>query len=162
MRLITACLISLFAVNTYAADERIASEIVKKYSETIACQLPDVGDQKNQYKAVQIDPGFADMEGLGMKFVVYWEGDVGCSGGNGTVVPNFTVVEKSGFMSADPVVIPEYKFPVLSLVTLTKMSAKAGKLMIEGIAYGPNDHKVKPTKRVSYTLKLVDQEFLLQ
>ena len=32
------------AINAYAADERDASRIAKKYSEVVACQLEGIGD----------------------------------------------------------------------------------------------------------------------
>lgn len=154
---------AVITVSAYAADERDASRIVKKYSETVACQLEGISDyQKNQYKAVKINPGMADLGGMGAQFVVYWEGDVGCMGGNGTVVPNFTVVEHSGFSSAAPVVRTDYKFPDLELVRLTSISGKNGQLVIKGITYGPKDQQHSPTKVVSYTLKLVENEFVKQ
>lgn len=93
--------IAAITMSAYAADERDASRIVKKYSEAVACQLEGISEyQKNQYKAVKINPGEADLGGMGAQFVVYWEGDVGCAGGNGTIVPNFTVVEHRGRGSA--------------------------------------------------------------
>ena len=45
--------IAAITMSAYAADERDASRIVKKYSEAVACQLEGVSEyQKNQYKAV--------------------------------------------------------------------------------------------------------------
>lgn len=155
--------IAAIAMNAYAADERDASRIVKKYSETVACQLEGIGDyQINQYKAVKISPGAADLGGMGAQFVVYWEGDVGCAGGNGTIGPNFTVVEHRGFMSAAPVVVTDYEFPDMELVRLTSISGKNRQLIIKGVAYGPKDQQHSPTKVVSYTLKLVDNKFVKQ
>ena len=158
-------LLSLAAItmSAYAADERDASRLVKKYSETVACQLEGISEfQKNQYKAVTVKPGFADLGGMGAVFVVYWEGDVGCQGGNGTIVPNFTVVEHSGFSSAAPVVRTDYKFPELPLVRLTSISGKNEQLVIKGVTYGSNDRQHSPTKVVTYTLKLVEKEFVKQ
>ena len=155
--------IAAITMSAYAADERDASRIVKKYSEAVACQLEGVSEyQKNQYKAVKINPGEADLGGMGAQFVVYWEGDVGCAGGNGTIVPNFTVVEHRGFMSAAPVVVPDIKFPNMELVRLTSMSGKNGQLIIKGVTYGPKDQQHAPTKIVSYTLKFVDNQFVKQ
>ncbi|MDZ4202856.1 MAG: hypothetical protein U1C96_12015 [Gallionella sp.] len=162
-RSIVFLFIAAITMNAYAADERDASRIVKKYSEAVACQLEGVGDyQKNQYKAVKINSGEADLGGLGAMFVVYWEGDLGCAGGNGTVLPKFTVVEHTGFSSADPVVITDYKFPEIDLVRLTSISAKNGQLIIKGVTYGPKDRQNSPTKAVSYALKLVNNEFVKQ
>ena len=107
-KIIIAASFSLIASSAMSADERTAANIVKKYSETIACQIQEVQYQKNQYKAVKIIQGDKELGGLGDLFVVYWEGDVGCMGGNGTVVPNFTVVEQRGFSSVPPVVIKTF------------------------------------------------------
>lgn len=151
------------ASSGFAADERTASAVAKKYSQAIACQISDSTVQKNQYKAVKIDAGMSDLDGLGAKFVVFWEGDVGCSGGNATVVPNFTVVEQSGFSSVPPVVIPDYKFPDMDIAQLTNMVAnKDGILIISGLAYGPRDQQHTPTKAVRYALKLVGNQFVKQ
>ena len=144
------------SLTAHAMDQRSAISVAKKYSEVVACQVD--GD----YKAVQIDAGDADMDGLGAKFVVHWYGDVGCAGGNGTVSPQFTVVEHSGFVSADPVVM-DYKFPVMKLVTLKSIKAsKAGIISITGVAYGPKDAQHNPTMAVKYTLKLAGDRFILQ
>lgn len=148
--------------NTNAADERQVSNIVKKYSEAIACQITETQYQKNQYKAVNVKPGFADLGGVGAVFVVYWQGDVGCAGGNSTVVPNFTVVEQRGFSSVLPVVVTDYKFPELDLVRLTSLSGKNEQLVIKGVTYGANDQQHSPTKVVTYKLKLIENEFVKQ
>lgn len=156
--------VTLFAMSysAHALDERSAAALAKKYSETVACQLEDNADQPTQYKAVRIDKGDAEMNGLGAKFVVFWQGDTGCLGGNGTIRPNFTVVEKAGSPAADPVVI-DYKFPELKMVSLTSMTAtKTGLLLLTGISYGPKDEQHRPTKPVKYTLKLVDSKFIIQ
>lgn len=154
--------LSLSAVTAcaFSADERAASMVAKKYSEAIACQLQELQYQKNQYKAVKIEQGDKELGGLGDLFVVYWEGDVGCMGGNGTVLPNFTVVEQRGFSTVPPVVVTEYTFPQLDLVKLTSIAGKNGILKITGIAYGPNDHQHEPSKKVSYTLKLDQGKFI--
>jgi hypothetical protein len=150
-------LIATTAAAAFAADERAAANVVRKYSEAIACQIQEPQYQKNQYKAVKVVQGDKELGGLGDLFVVYWEGDVGCMGGNGTVVPNFTVVEQSGFSSVPPVVWADYKFPELELVQVTSISGKNGTLQIAGVTFGPNDQQGTPTKKVMYTLKF-DQE----
>ena len=162
-RLIASLSIAVISMSASAVDERDASRIVKKYSDTVACQLEGISEyQKNQYKAVKINAGFADLGNLGAQFVVYWEGDVGCSGGNGTITPNFTVVEQSGFSSAAPVIQTNYKFPEMDLVKLTSLSVKNGQLIIKGVTYGPKDPQHQPTMPVSYKLKLDNDEFIKQ
>jgi hypothetical protein len=146
--------VAVIATSTFAADERAAANVVKKYSEAIACQIQDVKYQRNQYKSVKVLQGDKELGGLGDIYVVYWEGDVGCNAGNASVTPNFTVVEQNGFSSVSPVVVTDYKFPLLDMVLLTDFSVKNEKLLINGLTYGPNDQQHNPSKKVSYTLKL--------
>ncbi len=147
-------IVAASAVGAFAADERTASAVAKKYSEAVACQIVEKEFQRNQYKAVKVLAADKEMNGLGDVFVVYWEGDFGCSGGNGTVRPNFTVVEQRGFSSVDPVVATDVAFPEIELVRVTSMTGKNGLLQISGVAFGPKDDQGIPTKKVNYTLKL--------
>lgn len=133
---------------------------MKKYSETVAFQIQTIEFQKNQYKAIKlVDSG--DI-GIGDLFVVYGEGDTGCNGGNGTVVPNFTVVEQNGFPSVSPVVVTGYKFPELDMVQLTSITGSKGTLNIKGVTYGPSDQQGSPKKVVNYVVKFVDGKFTKQ
>lgn len=162
-KLLLGVVVSVAALNANAFDERDASRLVRNYSEIVACQLDDAAEyQKSQYKAIKLKDGDPEMYGLGELYVVFWEGDVGCSGGNGTITPNFTIVEHSGFGSANPVVVDSYKFPDLDLAKLTGISGENGLLKIQGLAYGGSDMQHNPSKKVSYTLKLYDYEFKKQ
>ena len=156
-RLVIALTLVTTSIAATASDNRSAAAVVKKYSEAIACQVVDVRDDKNQYKTIELIAGDKELGGMGSVHIVYWLGDVGCAGGNGTIVPNFTVVEHNGFMSATPVVVTDYKFPEIDLVQLTSLTSKGGALIIQGLTYGSNDQQHRPQKRVSYTLK-VDRE----
>ncbi len=101
-----------FSINAYAFDEADASRLVQRFSETVACQLPAPYENTPlQYKAVQVRQGMGETDGFGAQYIVYWQGDYGCYGGNGTQRPNFTVVERSGSGSASPVVKTEYTMP---------------------------------------------------
>ena len=101
-KLIISASLSLIATSAMSADERTAANIVKKYSETVACQIQEVQYQKNQYKAVKIIQGDKELGGLGDLFVVYWEGDVGCMGGIGRTGLMLALLAKS-FGEEDPV-----------------------------------------------------------
>lgn len=148
-------------LNAQALTERDASKVVKKYSEAVACQLEGPNEfQKHQYKAVMVDSGDKELGGYGATFVVFWEGDFGCMGGSGTIVPNFTVVSQMSGQSL--IVDKDYVFPSLQLVHLTSFTGKNGLLFIKGVTYGPNDQQGRPSKAVSYTLKYVDGKFLKQ
>jgi hypothetical protein len=156
-------LIAATAINAYAYDEYDAALLVQKYSETVACQLEDISEhQENQYKAITLSNGNADLGGLGAQFVVYWEGDVGCRGGQGTIVPNLTVVEHSGFISAAPVVRTDYTFPKIDVVRITSFSGGNGEIFIKGLARGPEDPHHFPSKVVSYTLRVDRNAFILE
>lgn len=146
--------VALLAASVFAADEQAAANVARKYSEAIACNIQSIHDQKNQYKSIKVLQGDKVLGGLGDLFVVYWEGDVGCDGGTGTVFPNFTVVEQNGFLSVPPVVVLDYKFPELKLQRLSSITFKNGQLQITGIAYGPDDEQGQPAMKVAYRLKL--------
>lgn len=146
-----------FSVNASAFDEGDASDLVQRFSEIVACQLPALEDSTPlQYKAVQVTQGMDQADGFGAQYIVYWEGDSGCYGGNGNQRPNFTVVERSGFGSADPVVKTEYTLPELDLARVTDFQAgeSEGTLRIEGLAYGPEDRQHDPSKPVEYVVEL--------
>jgi len=170
-KLISGWLLLAMASSAHAFDEKDASALVKKYSTTIACQLPSVledsGDQeadsfKNEYKAVKVNPGDLESGGLGAMFLVHWSGDIGCYGGNGTVTHNFTVVEHRGFITTSPVVITEYAPIALDIEKITHFQAKKGGLVIvEGVDYGENDQQYQPTKRVAYTLQFKVDKFVV-
>ena len=141
-----------------ARDAREASELVKKFSETIACQMEGLDHEKNQYKAATIVSG--DDEYGGAMLVVFWYGDIGCSGGNGTMTPNFTVVEYRGSSGKAATVMLNYKFPDLNLAHVSSFSAKNGILNIKGVTYGPKDFQHNPKKPVSYRLKFINDKFV--
>ena len=148
---------ALFSASVHAFDEADAARLVQRYSETVACQLPAPYENTSlQYKTVQVTQGMDQPDGFGAQYIVYWAGDEGCYGGNGTVRPNFTVVERSGFSSANPVVKTEYTMPDLSLVQVTDFYAgkREGRVHIEGVAYGPDDPQGSPSKPVNYVLEL--------
>lgn len=142
------------AGNAAAFNEGDAAKMVKEYSKLVACQAED-----SKYQAAKV-VGSADASGMGDRFVVYWEGDVGCMGGRGTVSPQLTVVEIAAFDT--PVVLPDYKMPELDLAWVTKFSAKNGKVFIQGVAYGPKDPQNAPSKKVKYPLKLGPEGFVKQ
>ncbi|GAA5169757.1 hypothetical protein [Modicisalibacter zincidurans] len=145
------------SINAYAFDEADASRLVQRFSEIVACQLPAPDESTSlQYKAVQVRQGMDQADGFGAQYIVYWEGDDGCYGGNGTQRPNFTVVERSGFGSADPVVKTEYTIPELDLVRVTDFYAgkSEGSVHIEGLAYGPDDRQHDPSQPVEYVVEL--------
>ena len=158
-KLALSALLGLLSLSTFALDAKQASQITKKYSELVACQISDASDQKSQYKAVKLS---GDGKEIGTTYAVFWQGDVGCSGGNATVNPNFTVVEQRGFESVDPVVATDYTWPELDLVIVTEFTGANGILKITGITYGAKDRQGWPKKPVSYTLKLDGNKFVKQ
>jgi len=147
-------ILSVFS-NAYAFNESDAAKLVKSYSQTVACQL-----EETKYKAVKVSGKPGETEEWTDQYVVLWDGDFGCAGGNGTVVPNLTVVEVHGFST--PVVLPDYKTPELPLVQIDKFSGKDGSITLGGLGYGDKDQQHEPTKRLSFTLKLGKSGFIKQ
>ena len=155
-KLLVAFLVTFAAQPAFALDEYSASKIVRSYSEAVACQLHEA-----TYKALEIRPGDSEFGELGAMYLVHWQGDVGCSGGNGTITDNFTVVEHRGFSSADPIVVTDYEFPDLSLAQVTDVSVENGVVSVEGLRYGKDDRQHNPTQPVSYRIKFNGDAFLL-
>lgn len=154
-----------FSATANAATEKEVAKIVKQYSETVACQILEVADEPKQYKTLLVQEGFniegeKDRNGIGALFLTYWAGDVGCAGGNGTVTPNFTIVEQRGFQSANPVVTLDYKFPELEMAYFTDFQVKGGIVTIKGLSYGEKDRQHNPTKKVTYRLKFGEGGFI--
>ena len=155
-KFVLALVASFAAQQAHALDERSATKIVRSYSEATACQL-----EGTSYKAFEIQQGDPESNGFGGIYLVHWQGDVGCSGGNGTVTDNFSVVEHRGFTSADPIVVTDYEFPELSLATVTDVSAENGLVRITGLRYGPNDQQHSPSQRVVYRIKFDGSAFVM-
>jgi len=124
-----------FSANLYALDKTEASYIVKKYSDVIACQTES--ESELQYKAVKIADGWGEDEGMNMEqtYLVHWEGDVGCAGGNGTVMTNFTLVGQRGFESVPPIVVENQSFPDIEIKYVNKFSMNDGVIEILGEGY---------------------------
>lgn len=150
------------SIYAYSFDEMSASKLARNYSELVACQITEAEYQKNQYKSIQIKEGMDKPDGYGAMYIVYWEGDVGCQGGAGTIYPNFTIIERSGFSSADPVVVNR-DFPEIDLLHATEISGKIGEIRIKGLTNTGTDLPPQnPTKEVSYTITFEDDQFHLQ
>ncbi|WP_435235852.1 hypothetical protein ACR30L_19265 [Psychromonas sp. PT13] len=140
-KIITTCLM-LTSLNALASTlESKSIKLVKKYSSTIACSI-----NKDSYKAEGITDNYDEY------VIVYWEGDIGCSGGNGSINGEFTVVSKTHW--GDLMVLPKIQQPETKLVCVDTMVNKNELLNVNGIGYGPNDHQRTPNTRFQYTLKL--------
>ncbi len=153
---VSLALMAVLPFSALALDARQAVRIVRNYSQAIACQL-----EETDYKAVEVRAGDAELGGYGALYVVHWAGDVGCAGGNGTVLDNFTAVEHRGFMSSNPVVVTDYEFPELRLNRVIGFSVSKGVMRIEGLAYGANDEQHRPTQRVVYRIRHDGDRFVM-
>ena len=132
-----------------------ASKVVQAYSKAVACQL----DDSTEYKPVEIRAGDPELDGLGALYLVLWNGDFGCMGGNATVLPNFTLVEKRGFSSADPIVVTDYEFPEPSLKVVTDLTVKDGLIRITGLEVGEDDDMNNPTHKATYQIQFDGEKF---
>lgn len=162
----------IMPVTSYAScfDEDCAARIAIDYSEAVACQLSLTNPENMlQYKSIkvlsnnEVDPEF-DMGNFGDLYVVYWQGDFGCSGGSGTVTPNFTVIGNLGGISTPSVVQRFYELPAEANVRYVDDFYKDevnGRFHIEGVKYGPNDNQNNPTERVHYLMDVSDYKMKL-
>ncbi|HBK7246603.1 TPA: hypothetical protein LNF33_002883 [Vibrio cholerae] len=140
-KILVSCL-ALISIGAVASTEqRSAIELVKKYSSTVACLI-----NKDSFQTVKTTLDYDDY------YVVYWEGDLGCGGGSGTLNGQFTVVSKTRF--GDLYVLPQVKQPETTLVCADKMESNGDQIKIYGIAYGPNDHQRSPNDKLQYSVKL--------
>jgi hypothetical protein len=141
-------------------NEHDAARLVQNFSETVACQVESAfGDSPLQYKAIQVTEEPDVFLGYGAFYVVHWVGDYGCSGGNATSLPQFTVVGKSGFSSARPIVRTDIELPedlIIRFVTDLYAGDSEGVFHIEGISYGPEDRQGNPTAETRYKIKVND------
>ena len=142
MKKIVSCLI-LFSISTFAAtsEENNAIKLVKKYSSTVACSI-----NTQSYKAIKSTIDYEDY------YVVYWEGDLGCSMGRGSINGQFTVVRNTRF--GDQYVLPQVQQPEIDLVCVDSMIVNNEEVAIYGVSYGENDHQSAPNKKIQYNVKL--------
>lgn len=138
----------------HALDAAEASDLVKRYSETVACQLePTENYQSLQYKAVKLTPSAESFEDNEILYAVFWQGDLGCAGGEASRMNNFSVVKPGLFEMLPPVVNVFMAFPDLDLIELKTFEEQEGKLAISGLTFGESDVET-PTKEVQYTVEL--------
>lgn len=139
-----AAIFTLLFSNAQAFTEGDAAKLVKAYSKTVAC-----GVEESKYQAIQISgtPGDSFM---GDSYLVLWSGDFGCSGGNASIFPQFTVVEIREHST--PVVIPDYKVPSIDMTQVTKITYRDKKVILEGIV-NTGDPK-RPTKKSTQVFKV--------
>ncbi len=100
------------------------------------------------------EPG---VEEVGDEYVVYWEGDVGCAGGNGSVSGVLSVVRKNGF--GQPLVEPYLKSPEIKMVCADKIAVSNGFVTLSGITYGDDDSQHSPSKPIEIVLKAEYEQF---
>jgi len=150
-KFLSAALAALLFTNAQAFTEGDAAKLAKAYSKIVAC-----GIEESKYQAIQISgtPGDSFM---GDRYLVLWTGDLGCSGGNATIFPQFTVIEIRGHDT--PVVIPDYKVPNIELAQVTKMIYRDKKVILEGIIN--TDDPKRPTKKSTQAFKVIESGEIL-
>lgn len=131
---------------TLAFDTQAANGLVKRYAETVACSI-----NPEAFKAVKVS-GEPNSSQMGDEYAVYWEGDMGCAGGRGSVGAQLTIVRKNGL--EEPVVDPFKKASDLNLVCADQISVKDGVIILSGTTYGANDRQSQPKKPVEVSLKV--------
>lgn len=144
-------LLPLFAAqNVFASGTQSAISLVKQYSTTVACSINPAS-----FKAVQT-VGESGREDVGDEYVVYWEGDIGCFGGNGSISGFLSVVRKNGF--GQPLVEPYIKSPDIQMVCADKIAVKNGHITLSGITYDDDDSQNSPSKPIEVVFKTDDDK----
>lgn len=164
MKKVVSLAASLLWASSHSAfayfTENDAARLVQNFSEIVACQVESPFDGNPlQYKTIQVIEGMDSADGFGATYVVHWVGDYGCSGGNATSVPQFTIVSRSGFSSADPVVKTDIETPqdlIINVVTDFYAGDVEGVFHIEGLGYGPDDRQGNPETYRHYKVEVDD------
>ncbi|OOE33497.1 hypothetical protein BZG05_10720 [Salinivibrio kushneri] len=141
MRPLLLCAALVTCSATASQDTVKAIDLVKNYSSLVACSIN--GDS---FKGVKFGSDFEKY------YMVYWEGDYGCSGGSSSMGGIFTTVRVTRF--GDMYIMPEVKQPNIKLVCADKLKTNGESVIVNGIQYSPTDHQRSPSQQVQYTLTL--------
>ena len=108
------------------------TEVVRRYSRTVACQIYEAAPGFRQYVTVTLRPEVPD--GIFGRWLVGWTGDLGCLGGNATQLVQMTLVEQRGFSRrvVSPVVMDNKPLPGLVMNGLRDMQFSNGVLTVRG------------------------------
>ena len=109
-----------------------ATEVVRRYSRTVACQINEAGPGYRQYATVTLRPEVSD--GISGVWLVGWTGDLGCMGGNGTQGVQMALVQQNGFSQrvVSPVVVDDAPLPGLVMNGLRELKFSDGVLTVRG------------------------------
>ena len=109
-----------------------ATEVVRRYSRTVACQIDEPGPGYRQYVTISLEPGLP--EGIFGVWLVGWTGDLGCMGGNGTQGVQMALVQQNGFSRrvVSPVVVDDEPLPGLLMNGLRDVQFSNGVLTVRG------------------------------
>ena len=141
MRPLLLCAALVTCSATASQDSAKAIELVKNYSSLVACSV-----NADSFKGVNFGSDFEKY------YMVYWEGDYGCSGGRGSMGGVFTTVRVTRF--GDMYIMPEVEQPNIKLVCADKLKTSGESVIVNGIQYSPTDHQSSPSQQVQYTLTL--------
>ena len=122
-------------------------EVVRRYSRTVACQIPNNSPNHRQYVSIPLDPG-SNEGGFGALWLVGWSGDLNCMGGTGTHAAQLTLVMQNGFRrgAVSPVVIDSQPIPEMQLWSISHLSIDDDVITIRGQSGNPQitgDHFIE-------------------
>jgi hypothetical protein len=142
-----------FAQWSSAEDVKITEVWIRKqvfqkalqYAESISC---DVGADRENVVALVPWKNFEDFfERENARYAVIWYGDIGCSGGTGSVNPCITVVRISignSFIVDLDRSSPKIEFEAY-IRDIKVIRATASELTLSGLAWGPEDPHCCPS-----------------
>jgi LppP/LprE lipoprotein len=138
------------------AVAKMVIETVSKFRDSISCAEDDIKPSD----VFAMTPLKSDEEYFDARYVVLWQGDVGCNGGSGTMSSHIAVVTFGS--SATPVVNLGQSSPVASIPLPMRgiervVSATADTITVEAADFGPNDANCCPTIRSRYVVRLDDK-----
>lgn len=143
-----------FAAGTLSVDE-ITSEIIKSstaYANSISCPHVKIAPQQ----IAALVPWKEPDDRWDATYAVLWDGDIDCSGGSGGERTNISIVAIRAGNSF--VVDPRRSSPAVQFDTpvryVTRLVGNTeNSLVLEGLAYGPNDGNCCPSVPTRFTVQ---------
>ncbi len=147
---------AVFPQQAFSADrvDRNITRQVERYANAIAC--PGVRIERRMSVAL---PSSGDNR-VSQRYVVRWEGDIGCSGGSGSQETHLAVVATGAgnAIVVDPLQSsPAIRFESPARVIDRIVSHTGNTLTLEGKELGPNDAECCPSIKVRFTLRADNQ-----
>lgn len=158
--LVSLLLIEICASSASAADvmsvEQITNEIITSataYANSISCPHVKITPQR----IAALVPWKEPDDRWDARYAALWDGDIGCDGGSGGESTRISIVAvKTGnTFVVDPLrSSPAIRFEIPVRYVTRIVGNTHDSLVLEGLAYGPNDGNCCPSIRLRFTMQV--------